>query len=235
MDRLYANTSCVSLDKMKFLSFLIFFGSLVAKEDPLFVSLGSFCEVAGQLRNHNMRKEAYPFDWMVTLNHEKFLKLLDDDFRFFLDQNYFFRKPDCPGILENSYYECEFRHDPPENPADSLSCHLERIASKYERRIARFRKLKEYTGKVFFIRSADDITMNQAKSLKMALDRFFPLLDYTLVIVHSSQDNFDKIVNHDDIIEFKIRKNRETQSYAILLHRLSHPDDFDIESKRFAR
>lgn len=80
--------------------FVLLFGSLSAAdvdldkslssiESPLFVSLGSHCEPAVQLRENQLRKVAFPFDWMETINHEGFLKILDEDFSFFLDKRYF--------------------------------------------------------------------------------------------------------------------------------------------------
>lgn len=204
---------------------------------PLFVSLGGYCEVATQLKHHGLRSEAFPFDWMFTLNHEKFLALLDNDFQFFLDENYLFSDPADPSILENGYYECEFRHDLPANPPGGLSCHIQELRQKYERRIARFRNLKEYQGHVFFIRSANDyqqggayywwkedqeqITKTQAQSLKLALDRFFPKLDFTLVIVNYKEAKVEKISGIEGVIEFKIRKNQRTLDYiSLFAHRL---------------
>ena len=229
---------------MKFLClYVLLFGSLLADEgykdasNQLFISLGGSCDVAVKLREHNLRTEAFPFDWLLTLNHERFLELLDDDFQFFLNENCIFQNPENPFILENKYYEFEFRHDWPVSLTNDLTCHLQEITSKYERRIARFRKLGEYAGKVIFIRTAYDvqnggiyywwnddqqrITAEQAKTLKMALDRFFPLLDFTLVIINYKGEDVQKIANIDGVIEFKIRKDKKTIDYAMLLNHLS--------------
>ncbi|HSW71923.1 MAG TPA: DUF1796 family putative cysteine peptidase [Chlamydiales bacterium] len=202
-------------------------------EEVLFVSLGGYCEPAMQLRNHTLRTEAFPFDWMLTLNHEKFLLLLDNDFQFFLDENYLFQHPKDSSTLENSYYECEFTHHQSSNPAEGVAFHLQEITPKYERRIERFRKLREYKAKVIFIRSAyffstgehyywwnpDQayITNEQAVTLKKALDRFFPLLDFKLVIVNYTEKKMEHFDIADGVIEFQIRKKHETLEYARLL------------------
>jgi len=221
--------------------FILLLGSLTA-EDRLFVSLGGYCEVATQLRDHELRTKAFPFDWLLTLNHEKFLDILDDDFQFFIDESCIFQHPEDQSILENKQYECEFRHDPPVDLENGLTCHLQEISSKYERRIDRFRQLKEYAGEVFFIRSGSldgyvydyprggpyywwnenqrCITTEQAKALKMALDRFFPLLNFTLIIINYTEEREEKIDHIEDVIEFKIRKNFRTLDYSKLLHEI---------------
>ncbi|MDP1608681.1 MAG: DUF1796 family putative cysteine peptidase [Chlamydiales bacterium] len=228
---------------MKFVCLcILFLGNLVtgrgveALSSPLFVSLGGYCEVAAQLRKHNLREEAYPFDWILSSSHEKFLEILNEDFQFFLDENYIFQNSEHPFILENRRYECEFRHDWPVKFESGLSCHLQEIASKYERRIARFRKLRDYSGKVFFIRAAYDskqggihywwndsqerITAGQAKTLKMALDQFFPLLDFTLIIINYEDEKLEKIDVIDGVIEFKIRREFKALEFTELFHRL---------------
>ncbi|MFI5334863.1 MAG: DUF1796 family putative cysteine peptidase [Chlamydiales bacterium] len=130
-----------------------------AEAEPLFVSLGSHCEVAIQLRDHGFRTHAYPFDWLISLNHERLIALLDEDFRFFLDGNCFACAP-TPGVVENICYEMEFRHDWPfsdhqTNPSRTEK-QLQCIQQKYARRVDRFREIRKHVGPVFFIRVAYD-------------------------------------------------------------------------------
>lgn len=216
---------------MKFLSVLILLlGHLTAdaKINPLFVSLG-YCEVAVKPREHELRTEAFPFDWLLTLNHERFAELLDNDFAFFLDEQYMFQNPENPSYLENKYYEIEFRHDPPSTPVSYLTDHLQEITPKYEKRISQFRQLGNYPGKVFFIRSAYDlqnggsyywfqenqkvISEEQAVILKKSLDRFFPSLDFTLVIINYKEENTPSIRNINGIIEFQIRRTNKQKRF----------------------
>ncbi len=203
---------------------------------PIFVSLGANCDVASKLQDNALRSAAFPFDWLLTTNHDRLPILLDDDFAFFLDKSVIYRHPENPMILENAYYEIEFRHDPSENPEANLDEHLKEVALKYERRIARFRRLGEYPGKVFFIRAADNtevhshywsrpgqniITSEQAEKLRGALDRYFPKLDFQLIIFNFKEETTLKIENIKGVTEFKIRKSHRELDYAPCLRRLS--------------
>ena len=209
-------------------------------EEPLMVSLGSHCEVGLQLKKHQLRKTAFPFDWLLTLNHERFIALLEDDFQFFLDERYLYYPFNRPTRVEDCYYEIEFCHDWPffdfwTNP-ERIREQLDLMKTKYQRRISRFKDLRQYTGKVFFIRAAyhskidqhlyfsnenqNKITSAQAFGLKAALDRFFPDLDFTLVILNYS-DQIDSFINEEGgILEFAIRKSHLAEDYEELFKSL---------------
>lgn len=209
-------------------------------EEALFVSLGSHCEVGLRLREHQLRKTAFPFDWLLTVNHERFIALLEDDFKFFMDERYLIQPLTHPTRVENSYYEVEFCHDWPFldfwSSPERCRTQLEQIKLKYERRIARFRELRQYSGRVFFIRAAypkqvdpnlyfsdqnqSRITAAQAMGLKIALDRFFPALDFTLVIINPS-DHADGFIDEiDGILEFKLHESQDYAKIFKTLHKL---------------
>ena len=202
-------------------------------QSPLLVSLGSHCEIAGMMRAYQIRKTAFPFDWLVTLDHEHYLEILKDDFEHFLDTQYFIQHPIYPTILENCFYEIEFRHDWPFsdftiNP-ERCAQQIQEMNSKYNRRIGRFRKLKNYPGKVIFFRLAFDVnndskpfwgkpdqskvTYEQALSLKRVLDEYFPDLQFTLVIVNYTDDYIPRIDGIKNVREFKIRKSNKHEDY----------------------
>jgi len=52
--------------------------------EPIFVSLGSYCAPASLIRSSGFRKAAFPFDWNISLDGEKLIELLEDDFEHFL-------------------------------------------------------------------------------------------------------------------------------------------------------
>ncbi len=205
--------------------------------NPLFVSLGSHCEAAVQLRENQVRKGAFPFDWLITLNHEKFIALLNDDFRFFLDEQSVFRDPVNPPVLENHHYEIEFRHDWPFSDLkwdeQRYAHQLKTMREKYERRIARFREIRNHPGHVFFIRTAYDFengggnywwnekyappNAQQAKELREALERYFPDLNFTLIIINYDEDNLPKIEGVEGVVEYKVRKSHKNEDYQKLL------------------
>src|SRR5271155_2880823 len=75
---------------------------------PLVVSLGCDCSTAGILRNCGIRKAAYPFDWLRSIDLSGLIKVLDDDFAFFFEDR--FAQPGHGGILYNIYHHLEFSH-----------------------------------------------------------------------------------------------------------------------------
>ncbi len=173
-------------------------------QEPLFVSLGSYCDPAHVLRLCNLRKAAFPFDWIISFDGEGLIEMLNDDFREFLKDEYLI--PYGPaGHLLNTYYHSEFLHEGAFN-GDAFQQNLEKLKIKYQRRIERFRELNEYQGKVFFIRAAYmysatdpnryykfrenlDITEGYSLRLYMALHQRFPNLDFTLVIMNDHNQN----------------------------------------------
>lgn len=200
-----------------------------------FVSLGSHCEIAVQLNENALRKKAYPFDWLMSCNHNQLISLLKNDFAFFLDEQFLFQHPTYNYVIENSKYEIEFRHD---WPFSDLVCNdfrlreqLDEMHTKYTRRINRFRSLGGYRGKVFFIRAANDvqndpnyywfesmeekITSDQALELKQTLSDYFPNLNFTLVIVNYVQNRAPSIAL-DHVLEFKVNKLNKKRDYKRL-------------------
>jgi hypothetical protein len=207
---------------------------LSLEQNVTLVSLGSHCEIAIHLNANNLRKAAFPFDWLLTCDYERFLLLLENDFAFFLDKQYLIHHPSHHHVLENCHYEIEFRHD---WPFPDLECNetrysqqLQEMSAKYNRRINRFRQLRDYPGKVFFIRTAYDlqndpnlywgtnnmeqITADEAQKLKNVLDCYFPELNFALVIINYLEENTPDIIGIDDIIEFKISKFHKHRDYT---------------------
>lgn len=207
---------------------------------PLFVSLGSHCEVAIQLREQSLRSAAFPFDWLLTLNHERFLALFEEDFELFLEANCFFQHPTNSYMVENDYYQIEWRHDWPFTDYGwdviRYQQHLLEIQSKYQRRVARFKQLADFQGKVYFLRAAFDfnndpsvywgessqarISVEQAVSLKEVLEKYFPSLEFELVIINYVEENAPAIVGIKKIREFKIRKSHKLVDYRDMFNSL---------------
>ena len=204
--------------------------------DRLFVSLGSHCEAAVALNENDLRIRAFPFDWLLSSSHEQFISLIDNDFLFLTNEDYLIQNPVYPHVIENNYYEIEFRHDWPFSDLVTTPLRyreqLDALQKKYQRRIERFRQLRECSKKVFFVRAAFEylnepnpywrregiemITAAQAQELREALDRYFPGLDFTLVIVNYREENAPVISGIDGVIEFKIRKSDKQVDYANL-------------------
>lgn len=191
-------------------------------QEPIIVSLGSTCEVAHFLRNCNMRKAAFPFDWITTIDSEKFLDVLDQDFRHFFDEDFLYVGGSGPGPLIHSYYRIEFLHEG-DFRGGSYAPNMEKLKVKYKRRINRFRSLSEYQGKVIFVRTAFqysttdphryyfcannlEITDEYATRLYQILRNHFPLLDFSLVVINHHGENEVKEEKRigDNIIKIRI-------------------------------
>lgn len=123
----------------------------------LFVSLGSFCGAARLIQRCEMRTASFPFDWITSLDGEKFIELVEDDFLYFLHPDFLVRDdrftqntyqaPVNGNVLLNTYYHLEFLHEG--KWKDDYCSTMEAFRFKYERRIARFMNLKTFPGKVF--------------------------------------------------------------------------------------
>ena len=120
---------------------------------PLFISLGSACEVVANIENHGLRHASFPFDWLLSVGPQAITQVLKDDFQFFLDEDYFDPHPYHRDVIVNRRYRIELRHDwLGTNLWDHFYQYREtlpEIREKYQRRIARFKSLGEYPGKVF--------------------------------------------------------------------------------------
>jgi len=219
------------------------FAAADTEAPPLFVSLGSDCEVAMKMRENGLRHYAFPFDWLQFPSHKHLIALLNENFEFFLDANYYIQNPEYPTHLEHTRYHFEFRHDWPfEDTATSserYKLHKEAIHAKYTRRIERFRQLVSYPGKVFFIRSAYDHTKGPngywwkvgyeksnkldatcAKEIYEALRGLFFDLDFTLVVINYQDEDIPWINGCDGVVEFKIRKTDIVFGYAQMFRTL---------------
>ncbi len=170
----------------------------VSNESTLFVSLGSYCGPAVVTRCYGLRKAAFPLDWAISFDGEQLIRLITDDFLYFFDKEFLVVEPE--GTLINTFYRLQFPHDGPWL-GDNFFESMKNFQAKYSRRLARFRKLADHPGKVFFMRSAYfasdrnnyfypsseniEITEEYSRRLFDALEYQFPSLDFSLIIVNN--------------------------------------------------
>jgi len=206
---------------------------------PLFISLGSHCEVANFIGYYGLRTAAYPFDWMLTL-HESLIAVLEQDFAYFVDER--FLVPHRFGVV-NSYYNIDFRHDWPDFGQSWYKMDFRRILpevqDKYQRRIGRFYDLTEHVGKVFFIRIPLDIdysldqyptftsaskriTSTEALTIRNLLLERFPNLDFDLVVINYVEEGAPDIVGLDRVYEFKVSLTHKFEDWEEILRYLQN-------------
>lgn len=214
--------------------------SFLISSDPLFVSLGSTCEPAQMLKSCELRKCSLPFDWIVSLDGEALIEILENDFKNFLNEECF--QPYGPaGHLLHTYYHLEFLHEGDFNR--QFETNLAQLKIKYQRRIERFRSLKNYQGKVFFIRNAfiysmtdphrffrsqDNLEISEEYALRLyqALKYFFPMLHFDLIIINcrdgESFTSSKNIAEHVRIIKSNplLDQDKKIENYKIFFNEL---------------
>lgn len=190
------------------------------------ISLGSACNVAGALRDNNLRTAAYPFDWIVSPFNSLY-NALSDDFKYLLKEDSLsIRLSDRYGILD--YYGFHFVHDfPVDRPNDSFAkligenhvtggiiCDnwkdfLPAVKEKYLKRINRLKSLCLDTNFIYFIRHGDT-TQNQAILLRDLLKIKYPFLSFELIILGQSKE-IDKQWNLNHIKNCYLNENEPAE------------------------
>jgi hypothetical protein len=190
-------------------------------QTSLFVSLGSVCTPANFTRLCGIRTASFPFDWIVSMDGEKFIEILEDDFLHFFNMEYLIRDNDflqnvynAPvngNVLLNTYYHLEFLHEEGNWRTQFFST-MQTFGTRYKRRIARFRNLRTFPGKVFFMRSAyptddphrffrfkenNEISEEYSFRLYNALKRYFPNLDFTLIIMNFHENDKEYVAERE--------------------------------------
>ena len=211
------------------------------EREPLFVSLGSTCQVTSYFRQAGITG-SFPFDKLLTPDGNGLVSLLRNDFAGFLDQRSLHQDKQFISInyrVINKRYNIDFRYDW-HDLDDSFEEDLPKIQEKYQKRIDNFRQLANYTGKVYFVRSAyptgyplnpnfylpkltndsDIIFSSQAKKLKEVLCQKFPNLDFELIILNFAELRSPNITGLDKVIEYKIKGSQATQDFLQLYENL---------------
>jgi len=180
--------------------FSTFNSKLCSEEKCTFVSLGSHCHPAFIIKYANRRLAAYPLDWVLSVNGDKIIEMLESKFEYFLDEKFLIP---INSYLTHQYYNIEFAHEGIFSE-ENYHIKIRDFKEKYERRIKRFLALNnEDNGKVYFIRSAWPLSNNPnyifndekniniseeyASRLCNALEMIFPDLNFCLVILNPSE------------------------------------------------
>jgi hypothetical protein len=150
------------------------------------VSLGTACQSAWHLEANEIRKWAYPFDWLIT-PFESLMIFMESRGAGFLDKDQLTIVETLhghPSMLHvvNLAYNIHFIHD--FLAPDMFN--YDAVKEKYDRRIKRFFDLLESNKKVLFIRV--QISRPEAECLDNYLHTHYPNLDYTLVAVSEDSD-----------------------------------------------
>jgi hypothetical protein len=150
-----------------------------------FISIGGVCHTTMGLRNNNLYKEAYPFDY-IRSTFKGVIDCIENNFKNFFPkkievdiiENYEYSGKSCRGKYNGFYH-----HDLT-NPI---------VINDFNRRIKRFNNLlKDAKTEIIFIRTIvthdynDEI--NLTESFINSINKKFPSLHYLLIFIIPGQD-----------------------------------------------
>ena len=159
------------------------------------VNMGGDCQAAYYLRKYDLRKEAFPFDWIRSYNFEGICRLFENNFNYLLDPAYL--RYEGYRIV-HTLYGIEFVHDFPTVGSAQVVAQendyagtivpnyldfLDAMKHKFYTRIDRLVKAIKSGELIYFFRS--DIGPAQAKIFVDLIKRKYPECNFKLVIIHS--------------------------------------------------
>ena len=159
-------------------------------------SLGTRCHVAQILKNNNLKKCSYPFDWIFS-DPDIVKHCIEDKFNIFLDKTYYIKLKEK--MCGHSYYHPKmFNHHNPLNTNDY---------DYYKRCVERFTQLLQYKENKLFIMMFVN-TKNFEETLKKKViefnDKFSKFVSNykLLVIIHINKGKQNHILTQLDSIDF---------------------------------
>lgn len=198
-------------NKIILLAYMCILNFPVLVDAVTFISLGKNCNIAHNLRTMGLRHAAYPFDWMIS-DFDAVKAAFEDDFQMFLDPSSLREGEDPKEIVD--HYGLRYRHDFPRNGYEVMINEtetllfgtiredwrdfIEAVQEKYQRRIARLKKVLEGTDYVYLIRY--QITKDEAVQLWNIIANKYLNLQFTFIAVNDfSEDNWglEEIKNLD--------------------------------------
>lgn len=166
-----------------------------------FVSLGSTCCISQQLINFNLRKNAYPLDWVRIPNLNNVIKLLENKFNDFLDfESFKFCKFSndfmINGIAGSHIYKnkyCTFYHEFSEKINES---NFDFFCQKYKKRIIRLFNLINSNKQITFIREElRNVKISKIHKLIETLYFINPNLNYKIIIITNDKNVLNYNIN----------------------------------------
>lgn len=160
-------------------------------------SLGSLCHSNQILKNNNLKKCSYPFDWIFS-NCNNIIHCLEDDFSTFLDKSYY--TSISPHQCGHSYYgkNMWWHHNP---------LTYENDYNYVIRCINRFRQLLQYKEHKLFVITyvnmdkIEEIHKNDIITFNNKFSKYTK--NYTLLVIyHIKKNENHHTITHQDNIDF---------------------------------
>jgi hypothetical protein len=161
-------------------------------------SLGSLCHSSQILKQNNLKKCSYPFDWIFS-NYNNIIHCMIDDFKIFLDKSYYISISDkqCGHLY---YHKQMFNHHNPLNNENDYNYYI--------RCVNRFKQLIQYEEHKLFIMIFPNMNNLEEKLKNNIIDFNNKFSKYTknytlFVIFHiKNKANNHHIFTHNDNIDF---------------------------------
>ena len=159
-------------------------------------SLGSLCHSSEILKNNNLKKCSYPFDWIFS-DCNNIIHCLGDDFNIFLDKSYYTRISD--NQCSHSYYgKNMFNHRNPLNNENDYNYYI--------RCVNRFRQLLQYEEHKLFVMTyvnldnVEEINTNDIINFNSKFSKYTK--NYTLLVIYhikNKKENYHTITHNKNI------------------------------------
>ena len=176
-------------------------------------SLGPLCHSSKILKNNNLKKCSYPFDWIYS-NYNNIIHCIEDDFNIFLDKSYYVTISDTK-CYHLHYNGPIFNHHNPLNNENDYNY--------FVRCVNRFRQLLKYDEPKLFIiiyPNMDNINEELKENIINFNNNFSKYTkNYKLLVIFhiKYKQDLNHIFTHINNIDF------------LELHTLSHSNGLDFE------
>ncbi|QXE03589.1 DUF1796 family putative cysteine peptidase [Terribacillus sp. DMT04] len=163
------------------------------------ISLGYWCDGASQLRNKNLRREAFPFDWMLTPSLGSISSLIRTDFKDYMtmenliaigqsnilvDMDVIDEKNITQVVYDKKYHIASV-HDIPLASEEEWPYLYKEYILKVQRRVDRFTRVLSSNDTILFIRVSGNT--GEVARLIQALDDKSKG-PYTLLIINPTDE-----------------------------------------------
>lgn len=163
-----------------------------------YISLGAFCDVAGDLEKLGLRNQSSPFDWGIS-SFPEIIQLIENGFNDFMNINNLYQDIHNRNHYKDIKYNFYFFHD--FNGYESLEKQYPKVKQKYDRRIERFfSSIKKPTLFFRYISSEPKVSDTTSVELKYIEDEYTNILH----ILKRFNDENEIVFISDDTIQSNI-------------------------------
>lgn len=175
---------------------LLLLNPLSAYSATHYIGIGRDCQIAGALIHFNLRKAAYPMDWMVSHHFDGVIDAFQTEFKYFLNPAFLVYQTTH---IENTYYQFGFNHFFPlvghavtddvhiaGTVVPNFLDYLPHVKEVQNRRVNRLLNLLSSKETIVFIRTHS--TPHEAADFMNMIRHKYPKRKIFLVVAHERAD-----------------------------------------------